>query len=495
MNPSRRTALVIAVYLGSFMATLDVSIVTVALPTMQHVLQTDMSGLQWIVDIYALCLSALMLSAGAIGDRYGRKKSWLAGALVFTLGSALCGLASGLPTLLAGRAVQGVGAALLIPGALSILTHAFPNPGERARIIGGWSSFTALSLVVGPVLGGLLVEHVGWSSIFLINLPIGLMAMWLGAWGIPETSHPAEAALDPLGQVLSVLWLGALAYGMISANEQGWASTATLAPLSIGGIGFAAFLLAQATVARPLLPLSMFRNAGFSVINFSSFVLGFSAYNSVFFLPLFFQQVQGWTPSQTGWALTPQFASMSLLASFFGRIAQRHGLRRAMAAGYGLIGAALLALAAIGPHASYPLVGAILVVLGAGMGLAIPASGAAIMATVPKERSGMASSTTNAIRQTGVTLGIALLATLMTGTASTRLAQEFQEAGVPDAAHAAYMALSQNKALHVAGLDAARAMELFVQAYMGGFHVVMACAATLALIAAALLMRIRLAEG
>jgi MFS family permease len=302
-DPRRRIALVAAVYLGSFIATLDVSIVNVALPTLQRALATDLAGLQWVIDIYALCLSAFILSAGPVGDRYGRKRAWLAGVVVFTLGSAMCAMAGNLSTLLAGRAVQGVAGALMIPGALSLLAHAFPEPASRARVIGGWSSFTALSLILGPMLGGLLVDHAGWQSIFLINLPIGVLTVGLGLWGIRESSHPEHAALDPLGQVLSVLWLGALTYGLIAAGEYGWGSGRAATALVAAAIGLALFLMVEARVARPLLPLALFRDARFSATNFASFVLGFSSYASLFFFSLFLQQVQGWSPSDTGWRL------------------------------------------------------------------------------------------------------------------------------------------------------------------------------------------------
>ena len=193
---TRRLALTIAIYLGTFMVTLDISIVNLALPRMQQSLQTDMAGLQWIVDSYALCLSAFMLSAGLLGDRYGRKKSWLLGVLAFTVGSMMCALAGSLSTLLWGRVVQGMAGALLIPGALSILTHAFPDPAQRARVIGGWSSFSALALVLGPILGGVLVDVADWPSIFSLNLPLGLLTLGLGMWGIQESANPEHAAFD-----------------------------------------------------------------------------------------------------------------------------------------------------------------------------------------------------------------------------------------------------------------------------------------------------------
>lgn len=236
MNPSRRVALVAAIYLGTFIASLDISIVNLALPTLQYALDTDLAGLQWVVDAYALCLSAFMLSSGPLSDRYGRKLTWLLGVGLFSFGSLLCALATSLPLLLFGRAVQGIAGALLIPGALSILTQAFHDPGQRAQVIGGWTSFSALSLILGPLLGGLLVEHAGWQSIFLINLPLGLLALALGLWGIEETAHPEHAAFDPLGQLLSVVWLGALTYALIAAGEGGWLSPTAWPALLLAGV-------------------------------------------------------------------------------------------------------------------------------------------------------------------------------------------------------------------------------------------------------------------
>lgn len=335
MNPSRRVALVAAIYLGTFIASLDISIVNLALPTLQYALDTDLAGLQWVVDAYALCLSAFMLSSGPLSDRYGRKLTWLLGVGLFSFGSLLCALATSLALLLFGRAVQGIAGALLIPGALSILTQAFHDPGQRAQVIGGWTSFSALSLILGPLLGGLLVEHAGWQSIFLINLPLGLLALALGLWGIEETAHPEHAAFDPLGQLLSVVWLGALTYALIAAGEGGWLSPTAWPALLLAGVGLLGFLFVERRTARPLLPLGLFRQAGFAVCNLASFVLGFSGYASLFFLSLFFQQVQGASAQQAGFYLAPQFLAMGALSMLFGRLQRRTA---ATPAGAGLPG-------------------------------------------------------------------------------------------------------------------------------------------------------------
>lgn len=482
MQASRRRALVLAVNLGSFITILDISIVNVALPTMQAALRIDMAGLQWVVDAYALFLSAFMLSAGPLGDRYGRKRSWLAGVLLFTAGSALCGWAGSLTMLLIGRAVQGVAGALLIPGALSLLSQAFPDPKERARAIGVWASCNAISLIVGPMLGGVLVAHLSWQSIFLINLPVGAMAIALGAWSIQESANPEHAAFDPAGQALSVIWLGALTYGLIAAGEHGWTAGDALTSLCIAAAGLAAFLTVESRVERPLLPLAMFRDAGFASTNFASFVLGFSGYSSLFFFSLYLQHVQGLSPLAAGWRLAPQFVAAGAMSMVFGRLNQRFGLPRLMTAGYGLIGAAMLGMLQFEAQTPWLLSGSLMVMLGLGMGLAVPSTSMAVMATVPRERSGMASATMNALRQTGMTIGIALLGALMSGRAVDALTRALSHAGVAGAHDVARAAVTRH-AMPPSPDGAA----LFADALAGGFHAAMLFAGA-ASVAAAMLV-------
>jgi EmrB/QacA subfamily drug resistance transporter len=486
MTPSRRRALVLAVNLGSFITILDISIVNVALPTMQAALRIDMAGLQWVVDAYALFLSAFMLSAGPLGDRYGRKRSWLGGVLLFTVGSALCGVADSLPMLLIGRAVQGVAGALLIPGALSLLTQAFPDPRERAQAIGVWASCNAISLIVGPMLGGVLVAHFSWQSIFLINLPVGALAIGLGLWGIQESAHPEHAAFDPAGQALSVIWLGALTYGLIAAGEHGWQAPDTVAALAIAAVGLSAFLWVEQKVARPLLPLGLFRDAGFAVTNFASFVLGFGGYSSLFFFSLYLQHVQGLSPLASGWQLAPQFVASGLVSTVFGRLNARVGLPRLMIAGYSLIGLAMLGMMSLDAHTPYALTGSLMVVLGLGMGLTVPSTSMAVMATVPRERSGMASATMNALRQTGMTIGIALLGALMSGRAVDHLAAALTLLGQPDAQAVARAAVTQ----HVLPAQPDGMAALCADALAGGFHAAMLGAGAMSVLAALLLLAV-----
>ncbi|UVE56219.1 MFS transporter [Burkholderia sp. EMB26] len=483
MSRYRRAALVLAVCLGTFLATLDISIVNVALPTLQTALDTDIGGLQWVVNAYALALSAFMLSAGPLGDRYGHKRVWLASVILFTAGSIVCACAGRIGPLLAGRAIQGLAGALLIPGAMPILTHAFPDARERARVIGGWSAFSALALILGPLLGGLLVEHGGWQDIFLVNVPIGIVAVLLGAWGIPERRHPAHAAFDPFGQALSVVWFGLLTYGLIGIGQAGVSQVKVLAPLAGAAVAFVVFVRVETRVERPLLPVWLFRDRRLVRANLASFVLGFSGYSSLFFLSLFLQQAQGRAPAAAGWQLMPQFVMTAITSMLFGRIAARMPLHTLMVAGYGLIGTMLAVMAGFGATTPYAAVGVVLALLGVGMGLAVPATGMTVMELAPAERAGMASATMNALRQTGMSLGIAVLGSMMSVGALHRMTAAMHAAGGAHADTLARQAVME----HVLAAGRPDMLGAYRDAMAHGFSLAILCSGILSMVIALML--------
>jgi len=333
------------------------------------------------------------------------------------------------------------------------------------------------------MLGGVLVAHLSWQSIFLINLPVGALAIALGAWSIRESANPEHAAFDPAGQALSVVWLGALTYGLIAAGEHGWDAADAIISLCVAALGLAAFLIVEHRAARPLLPLALFRDAGFATTNFASFVLGFSGYSSLFFFSLYLQHVKGLSPLAAGWQMAPQFVAAGLVSTVFGRLNLRFGLPRLMIAGYGLIGAAMLGMMQFEAHTPWPLTGSLMVMLGVGMGLAVPSTSMAVMATVPRERSGMASATMNALRQTGMTIGIALLGALMSGRAVDALTRTLAHAGVSDAHGVARAAVTR----HVMPEQPASIAAWFAEALAGGFHAAMLIAGGASVVAAVLL--------
>lgn len=479
MTLSRRISAVCAAYLGTFLATLDISIVNVALPTIQTELHTDIAGLQWIVNAYAICLSAFMLSAGPVAD----KMAWLSGVLLFTLGAAICGFALSLSVLLIGRVVQGIAAAFLISGAMPILIHLFSDSKQRAHVIGGWAAFTALALLLGPLLGGLLLHSLNWQSIFLINLPLGLIAAGLGLWGIPERKYPDHASLDPAGQILSIFSLGALAYGMIEAGEYGFLSTIPMTALLLALVGFSVFIAVEKRVQRPLLPVELFHARPFLIANIASFILGFSYYSSLFFFSIFLQQIQGWSPVETGWRMMPQFVTTAFISLLFGRLSARFATGWLMIMGYALTGLSMLGMAYCTAQTPYAVVALLFSLLGAGAGLAVPATGIVIMGMSPAELAGSVSATMNALRQAGMTMGIAVLGTLMSNQAVHILAHSISEHGIADAKVVARQAVT-----HHAFPDTLPAFHpLYTFAMESGFHVAMFCASVSCIIALVLL--------
>ncbi|HGN1704241.1 TPA: MFS transporter [Providencia rettgeri] len=421
----KRIFLILAVCLGTFMATLDISIVNVALPAIGSDLQANMSMLQWVIDAYALCLSALILSVGPMSDRYGRKKIWLTGIVIFTLGSAVCAFSISTQMLITGRVIQGIAAAALIPGALSIITQSFTNDIERIRIIGIWSAVSALSLIIGPILGGFLVDSFNWTTIFLINIPIGLLTLLLGWLGIQESADPDKAALDPVGQCLSIVALGGLTFALIEAGEQGWGSYVTLAGLAVSAIASVGFVWVEHRVEKPLLPIFLFKkNPFFFQYNMASFALGFATYSNVFFIALFLQKGQGWGAFEAGIRMAPEFIAMAIFSFSFGKLSRYLSVRNLMIFGFILIALSSLLLTRVNAQTAYLPIALVLFILGAGMGMSTPAIGALVMASIEKSYSGIASAVMNALRQTGMTLGIALLGTLMTHRAIDQLLQD-----------------------------------------------------------------------
>ncbi|SDZ20759.1 drug resistance transporter, EmrB/QacA subfamily [Amycolatopsis xylanica] len=391
-------------FLSTFMALLDSSVVTVALPAIQRSLGGPLSNLQWVLDGYTVALATVMLTTGTLGDRFGRKRVFLAGLAVFTIASACCAFAPGIGWLIAARILQGAAGSVLIPGGLSLMAQAYPDPGRRARVLGVWGMVGALAFVAGPLVGGPLTDAFGWPSIFLINLPLGALALGFGLRSLRESADPEHASLDPLGQVLAIAWTGLLVYAVIEAGHSGWSATGVLVCLPGAMACLAAFVWVESRSVRPMLPLSLFSNGRFAAITVASFVLGAGSYGSFFLLSLYLQTVRGVSATGAG----VRFLPLVLASSVFSLLAGRWG-GRVLVLGYGLTGLALLACATITASTPYPVVAVLFAALGAGMGLALGPTNLAALAAVPRERSGVASATVNTARQTGTALGIAVL--------------------------------------------------------------------------------------
>lgn len=399
--------------LGQFMVLLDNTIVGAALPDMQHRLHTQLTGLQWIVDAYVLLVAMLLLSGGIFADRFGRKRVYLTGVAVFTAASVLCSLAPSVGWLVAGRVLQGIGAAAVSPASLALLAAAHPVPQERMKAIGLWAGFSGLGLAAGPVAGGVLTEAFGWPAIFLVNLPIGMVLLLFGLRHLGESRNPSAPAIDIPGTALSVLGVGALTYGLIEGGARGWTSPVILGSFAASVLLLAAFVAVEARHSAPMLPLRLFRERLFTVSNTAMVVVGFALMGSSFFFSQFFVYVQGSSILRAGLQTLPLSLAMVIVSPFAGRFAARHGFRIVVTTGLALAGTGLVALGTVHADTGYESVWWRLGLVGTGFALTLsPLTGAAIQAVSPQE-GGLASGISSTTRQIGAVLGVALLGAIV----------------------------------------------------------------------------------
>jgi len=400
------------VCLGFFAVILDTTIVNVALPAIGANFHASVTGLQWAVNGYNIVFAALLLTCGALADRRGGKRSFGIGIVVFACGSVVCGAAPFFPVLLAGRVIQGLGAALVMPASLALLAHAYPEPAARTKAVAAWASCAGAGFATGPVLGGILVDEVGWRSIFLVNVPVGVVALALLARYAAETPT-SPRAVDMLGQVLGIIVLTAVAFGITEAGTYGWTSPLTIVPLVIAAVAVAFFVVTERRVASPLLPPSLLTHRSFSAATSVGLLLNFGIYGLIFVLSLYFQQLRHESALITGLMILPFAVLTMVLPPVTGRLVARFGPRYIMLIGQCLIAVGVATLAAAGQGTPYPLLVPGLVVVGLGMAATMPSMTAAVMLAAPREFAGLASGVLNASRQVGGVLGIALLGTLV----------------------------------------------------------------------------------
>jgi MFS transporter, DHA2 family, methylenomycin A resistance protein len=411
-----------AMSLGYGTVQLDVTIVNTALNSIGGSLGGGVAELQWVVSAYTIAFAALILTAGALGDRVGAKRVFMAGFAIFTAASLACALAPNALILIAARAVQGAGAAILVPNSLALLNHAYPDEKERRRAVGIWAAGASLALTAGPLAGGILIALVGWRSIFLVNLPIGLAGLWLTWRYANETTRSANRQLDLLGQAAAIGALGCLAGAIIEGGALGWSNPIVLAGFAGAAILGALFIVQEWLAAQPMLPLGLFRDRLFALPAIVGLAVNVAFYGLIFVLSLYFQQVNHLSPFATGLAFLPMMGAvlpMNLLAA---RAAERFGAPAIIAAGAGVAGVGCIALIGIAPGQSYWAMGAQLLAIGAGLGLLVPPLTATLLGSVEKARSGIAAGVLNATRQTGSVIGVALFGALIGGGAEAFIA-------------------------------------------------------------------------
>jgi EmrB/QacA subfamily drug resistance transporter len=392
---------------------LDNTIVNVALPSIQRSLTMSISSLEWIVTAYALTFAALLITGGKLGDLFGRRKMFILGLAIFTLASLACGLAPTAGFLIGARAVQGIGAALMNPATLSIITATFP-PKERGQAIGIWAGVSALALAIGPLLGGLIVDNINWHWIFYVNVPVGVVGILVSRLVIKEsrdTSH--EQSIDLPGLVTSGLALLSLSYALIEGNRHGWGSPEIIGLFAGAAVLLAVFIWLELRQRLPMLDLGLFRIGAFAGANIVAMLVSLGMFGVFFFISLYVQNVLGYSPTKAGAVFLPMTILIILVAPIAGKLSDRVGSRWLMGAGMSILGVSLLLYQRIGVHSSFVSLLPQLVLGGIGMALTMSPMTSAAMGAVPVEKAGVGSGVLNSFRQMGGSLGIALMGAIL----------------------------------------------------------------------------------
>jgi EmrB/QacA subfamily drug resistance transporter len=411
----------VAVGLATFMTYLDNNIVNVAIPDIQRELQLSTAGIEWVVSGYILTFAGLLLAGGRLADAFGRRRLFLAGLAVFTASSLFAGLAGGAGELIAARAAQGIGAALVTPTTLAIISATFTDPRERNAAVGIWGGVGALALAVGPVLGGVLTQHVSWAWIFWINLPVGIATMALGAWAITESREDEARRLDLPGLFLSTVSLFALTWALIEGHDRGWTSGSILGAFGVAAVSGLAFVLVEGRVAQPMVDVSLFRRREFTGGIVALMLWAFGLFGIYFFTSLYLQGVLGFSPTEAGAAFVPMALLMAGSAIVSDRVAARFGAYRSTGFGMLAMGLGIGSTALLGTGASFLSLMPGFAVIGVGGGMTIPLT-ATVLGVMPTSQAGVASAVFNASREVAGLLGITVIGAVLTSRQGSALA-------------------------------------------------------------------------
>ncbi|MBV9574115.1 MAG: MFS transporter [Acidobacteriales bacterium] len=479
-----------ATILASSMAFIDSTVVNVALPALQANFHATVTGVQWVVEAYGLFLGALILVGGSLGDLFGRRRIFLVGVAIFAVASAGCGAASSLNQLILTRSIQGIGAALLVPGSLAIISNSLDD-NRRGKAIGTWSGFTAITTAIGPVLGGWLVQHASWRWVFFLNLPLAAAVMAISLWRIPESHSASSRHLDWLGTLLATLSLGGLVSGFVESVNLGWSNPVVWGCVTAGVGCLLGFVFAEAREASPMVPLSLFLNRSFSGANLLTLFL-YSAIGIFFFLfPLNLIQVQGYSSTATGAALLPFIVLMFVLSRWSGGLVARYGPRAPLIIGpiIAALGFALFAVPAMAGNywkAFFPAI----IVLGFGMAVTVAPLTTVVMSSADQDRAGTASGINNAIARVAGVLAIAVFGIVLVYAFRSHLGQTLAKVSLPATA----LQEIQSHESRLAGLQVptnldaattASVKQLIQEAFIFGFRIVMLICSGLAGLAAA----------
>jgi EmrB/QacA subfamily drug resistance transporter len=416
---------------------IDNTIVNVALPTLERELDTSISGLQWVVDAYTLVFAGLLLTAGALGDRFGRRGALTVGLVIFAVASAAAAFATGVGELVGARAVMGVGAALIMPATLSILTNVFTDSRERAIAIGIWSGVAGVAVALGPVAGGFLLEHFWWGSVFIVNVPIVAGALIAGRFLVPDSRNPHAHPIDWTGAVLSVVGLVALVWAIIEAPSGGWTSAPIVAAFALAAVALATFVWWERRTAHPMLDVRFFRNARFTAASLTVTLVFFALFGFIFLATQYLQFVLGYTPLEAGIRTLPFAGAMIVTAPLSSKFVEWLGTKRVVVTGMLLFAAGMVVASTSTVASGYPRVLVAMLLLGSGMGLAVAPATESIMGALPRQHAGVGSAVNDTSREVGGALGVAVIGSLLSSLYGSRLLDQLpaaMPAGARDAA-------------------------------------------------------------
>lgn len=406
----------------------DNTILNVALPTLVRDLHATTSQLQWIVDAYTLVFAGLLLTAGSLGDRFGRRRGLTIGLVIFGFGSVASALVHSPNHLIATRALMGIGGALIMPATLSIISNVFTVPAERARAIAVWAGFSAMGIALGPLSGGWLLQHFWWGSVFMVNIPIVALALLGGRLFVPESKDPSPRGLDPFGALLSIVGLVTLVWAIIEAPGRGWTDGTTLGAFALGGLLMAAFIAWERHSDHPMLDVGFFANPRFTAASTAVTLVFFALFGSMFLQTQYLQFVLGYTALQAGIRVGPVALVLMVVAPLSARLVERIGTKLVVASGLAIVSVALVILSFATPTSGYPLVLASMLVMGLGMGMTMAPATESIMGSLPRAKAGVGSAVNDTTRQVGGALGVAILGSLLASTYRSSLGTSVSEA-------------------------------------------------------------------